>query len=160
MEFSQITDSLFIGTTPGRGDFDRLRALGIALVINMRLGLPPVRDTHNPRVDVLWLPVIDSPLFPIPVHVLARGVASALAVLQVGGKVYTHCHWGRHRGVAMGAAILIAQGYSADQAMALIKTRRPTADPYIWYIRRVIEKYARRYPADYGAADPPDAETT
>lgn len=157
MEFSPITDSLFIGTTPGRGDFDQLRALGIALVINMRLGLPPVRDGHNPPVEVLWLPVLDSPLFPIPLHVLRRGVTAALAALRGGGKVYTHCHWGRHRGVAMGAAILVAQGYSADQAMALIKKRRPVADPYIWYIRKVIERYARRYPADHGAADPPGA---
>jgi dual specificity MAP kinase phosphatase len=158
MEFSQITDSLFIGTTPGRGDFDRLRSLGVTLVINMRLGLPPVRDAHNPPVNVLWLPVFDSPLFPIPVHVLARGVVAALAVLQAGGKVYTHCHWGRHRGVAMGAAILIAQGYSTDQAMALIKQRRPVADPYIWYIRRVIEKYARRRFETYGAAEPPEPD--
>ncbi len=155
MEFSQITDSLFIGTPPGRGDFDRLRALGVSLVVNMRLGLPPIKDAHNPPMEVLWLPVFDSPLFPIPVRVLARGVAAALAAFQRGGKVYTHCHWGRHRGVAMGAAILIAQGYSADQAMALIKKRRPNADPYIWYIRRVIEKYARRYPANHGAEAPP-----
>jgi protein-tyrosine phosphatase len=158
VEFSQITETLFIGTTPGREDFDQLRRLGVTLVINMRLGLPPVRDAHNPAVKVLWLPVFDSPLFPIPVHVLARGVAAALRALQADGKVYAHCHFGRHRGVAMGAAVLIAQGFSADQAMALIKKRRPVADPYIWYIRRVIERFARQHPADHGSGEPAGPE--
>ena len=37
MNFSQITDDLFIGTTPRRKDYDVLRGLGVRLVINMRL---------------------------------------------------------------------------------------------------------------------------
>jgi hypothetical protein len=38
---------------------------------------------------------------------------AALETIRQGGKVYAHCQRGRHRGVAMGAAILIALGYSA-----------------------------------------------
>jgi len=52
-----------------------------------------------------------------------------------------------HRGVAMGAAILIAQGLPAVEAMQLIKQRRAVADPYIWYIRRRIERFAQRWQA-------------
>ena len=36
MNFSQITDDLFIGTTPLASDYDGLRQLGIRLIINMR----------------------------------------------------------------------------------------------------------------------------
>jgi hypothetical protein len=34
--FSNITDDLFIGTTPLASDYDGLRELGIQLIINMR----------------------------------------------------------------------------------------------------------------------------
>ena len=141
MDFSQITDQLYIGRTPEVEDYAALRDLDIRLVINMRFERRPARDRHNPALPALWLPTFDSPLVRIPVRVLLHGVQAARAVLAEGGKVYAHCAGGAHRGVAMGAAILISQGYTAAQAMALIKERRPGADPYIWYIRRQIERF-------------------
>jgi protein tyrosine phosphatase (PTP) superfamily phosphohydrolase (DUF442 family) len=141
VDFSQITDQLYIGKTPTADDYDTLRALGVRLVINMRFERRPARDRHNPALSSLWLPTFDSPLVRIPVRALLRGVQAAQAVLDDGGKVYAHCAGGAHRGVAMGAAILISQGYTAAQAMALIKQRRPGADPYAWYIRRQIERF-------------------
>ena len=43
--------------------------------------------------------------------------------------------------VVLAAAILIAKGYSADEAMALIARRRPKADPYAGHIERQIKKF-------------------
>jgi protein tyrosine phosphatase (PTP) superfamily phosphohydrolase (DUF442 family) len=37
MDFSAITDDLFIGTTPSVSDYDHLRELGVRLAINMRV---------------------------------------------------------------------------------------------------------------------------
>jgi protein tyrosine phosphatase (PTP) superfamily phosphohydrolase (DUF442 family) len=141
MNYSKITDQLYIGTTPGFKDFDLLTSLGIELVINMRFGIPPVKELFLPPLQSLWLPTIDSPLFPIPVIALKKGVQTALKVIESGGVVLTHCTKGRHRGVAMGASILIAQGMSPEAAMKLIKDQRPIADPYIWYIRKRIVKF-------------------
>jgi len=141
VDISQITDQLYIGKTPTAKDYDTLRALGVQLVINMRFERRPFRDLHDPALTALWLPTFDTPLIRIPVPTLLRGVQVAQAVLADGGKVYVHCAGGAHRGVAMGAAILISQGYTADQAMALIKARRPAADPYARYIRRQIERF-------------------
>src|SRR4030042_5162643 len=107
MNFSKITDNLYIGTTPKAKDYDLLRELGVNLVINMRIGLPPKRDSHLPPLRSLWLPVIDSPIFPMPVRLLQIGVQEALKVIESGGAVYAHCSRGRHRGPAMGARILI-----------------------------------------------------
>ena len=59
-----------------------------------------------------------------------------------GGRVYAHCAGGRHRGVAMGACILVAQGHSPLDAMKLIKERRSFADPHIYYIRNQILRFA------------------
>ncbi len=145
MNFSQITDGLFIGDAPEAADYPLLHDLGVRLVINMRLEkrLPP--DSLRPPLNFLWLPTADNPLLPIPIRFLKHGVRLALEIIRSGGKVYAHCAKGRHRGVAMGAAILIAQGYDPDQAMQLIKVQRPIADPDIFYIRSRILKFARNY---------------
>jgi hypothetical protein len=144
MIYSQITDGLFIGRPPSEGDDDMLRRLGVRLVICMRFWRRP-HAARDPSLHYLWLRTLDSPLLPIPVRVLVQGATAALEVMEAGGKVYTYCARGRHRSVAMGAAILIAQGLSAEQAMTLIKERRAAADPEAFYIRRRIHLFAQRW---------------
>ena len=148
MNFSQITDDLFIGTTPSSNDYNQLRDLGVRLIINMRFSRGPAPDSHPMPIDLLWLRSIDSPLFPISIDKLFRGAHAALATIRNGGKVYTHCAYGRHRGVAMGASVLIAQGHALDEALQLIKSRRSVADPYAYYIRSRILKFANRWKAN------------
>ena len=145
MNFSRISEDLYVGTTPGRAHYEELRKLGIRLVINMRLwhGQPP--GAGNPPMRFLRLRTFDSPLLPIPMQALMRGARAALEVIEQGGKVYVHCSRGRHRGVTMAAAILIAQGWSAEDAMARIKSLRAEADPGAFYIRRRIMLFADRW---------------
>jgi protein-tyrosine phosphatase len=145
MNFSQITDDLYIGTTPGRRDFDVLRDLGVRLVINMRFTRGPLPTAGDPTLHYLWLRTFDNPLLPIPIRTLIRGVHSALEEMQDGGKVYAHCAYGRHRSVAMAAAILIAQGFAPEKAMGLIKERRAIADPDAFHIRRRILLFAQHW---------------
>lgn len=144
-EFSNITDDLFIGITPLARDYDGLRELGIKLIINMRLFHGPFPDPHHTPIKLLWLRTMDSPLFPIPIPKLITGARAALETTSTGGKVYVHCAGGRHRGVTMGACILIAQGYDPEAAMRLIRERRRVADPYAYYIRPRILKFAREW---------------
>ena len=145
MDFSQITETLFIGTTPPPEAYPFLRGLGVQLVINMRIERPPFRDRSNPPIRLLWLPTADTPLIPIPLRALKRGTIAALETFAKGGKVYAHCAGGVHRGVAMGAAILIAEGYSPEEAITLIKQRREAADPYAWYILRQIIRFTESW---------------
>lgn len=145
MDLSPITDSLIIGTTPEPDDYATLRALGVQLVISMRAERRPYPDPHTPPLPILWLRTYDFPLLPIPIRALRRGVEAALETIAGGGKVYAHCAGGAHRSVAMGAAILIAQGYSAEEAMQLIKRSRPAADPGAWHIRWRIKRFAATY---------------
>src|SRR6188474_414937 len=142
MDFSRITDDLFIGTTPFTHNYDQLRELGVRLVINMRLTHYPKADAYTQPLSFLSLRTIDSPFFPIPIQKLQRGARAALETIREGGKVYAHCAGGRHRGVAMGACILVAQGHSPLEAMKLIKERRSFADPHIFYIRNQILRFA------------------
>jgi protein tyrosine phosphatase (PTP) superfamily phosphohydrolase (DUF442 family) len=147
MNYSKITDYLYIGTTPRSDDYAELHELGISLVINMRLGLPPRSDPHIPPMKSLWLPTIDSPIIPIPIRAFEKGVVAALKEIDQGGVVYTHCSHGRHRGPAIGACILIAQGMSAEEAMQLIKQQRPVSDLKIWYIQQRVIKFERTWKA-------------
>lgn len=145
MNISQITDDLFVGNMPFQRDYDRLRELGVRLIINMRFTLGPSLDAHPEPINALWLRSIDSPFFPISIPNLMLGAQAALETIQSGGKVYTHCAYGRHRGPAMGACVLIAQGYAPQDAMQLIKDRRSVADPFAWYIRPRILKFAKEW---------------
>lgn len=145
MDYSAVNEVLIIGTTPSVQDYALLESLGVRLVINMRLERPPYRNRHVPSLRLLWLPTLDSPFFPIPMHVFRRGVKAALEVIRNGGRVYVHCAAGRHRGVAMAAAILIALGHTPEQAMSLIKEKRAVADPEIWYIRWRILRFAEMW---------------
>ena len=145
MDFSKITNTLFIGDTPHRDDYDLLRELGVRLIINMRFDRRPASDLYQPPLDFLWLRTFDNPLLPIPLRSLMRGVHVALETIRQGGKVYAHCQRGRHRGVAMGASILIALGYDPYEAIELIKVMRPIADPDIFYIRGRILRFARAW---------------
>ena len=157
MNFSQITDDLYIGNTPTLHEYDRLRDLGIRLIINMRYSRAPQPDPHSfdgaaratqgrhQPIATLWLPSVDSPFFPIAIPKLIQGAQAALVTIRAGGKVYAHCAYGRHRGPAMGACILIAQGYEPQAAMELIKRRRAVSDPFAWYIRPRILKFAKEW---------------
>ena len=145
MNFSTITDDLFIGTTPSVSDYGTLRELGVRLIINMRIEYRLKPDPNLPPLSILWLPTFDSPFFPIPIPALYRGANSALETIRDGGKIYAHCAGGVHRGAAMGACILVAQGQDPHEAMQLIKERRSFADPYVFYIRNRILRFAREW---------------
>ena len=145
MNFSKITDDLFIGGMPSVNHYDRLRELGVQLIINMRFSLGPSPDPFHAPIKTLWLRSFDSPLSPISISKLIRGAQTALETIREGGKVYAHCAYGRHRGVAMGACILIAQGFDPYDAMKLIVKQRQVADPYAYYIKSRILKFATEW---------------
>lgn len=144
MDISAVTDSLFVGTQPSPEDYARLRDLGITLVINMRGEQPPLANGAI-SVEWLWLRTYDTVVTPIPLEKLSQGTTAATEAIARGGKVLAHCYGGRHRSVAMAAAILIAQGYAADAAMNLIAARHAKADPRAWHIQRQIRRFERHW---------------
>ncbi|MFN8472554.1 MAG: dual specificity protein phosphatase [Anaerolineae bacterium] len=143
-DISQITDYLYVGEWPLGRDAEGLKALNIRLILAMLRGPHPHGLAEEP-LRLVELPTIDSPLTPIPLRVLYRGVQEALPVIFDGYSVLVHCRHGRHRSVAMACAILIAMGYTANQAMALVCERRSRADPYAWHIRRRIVAFERAW---------------
>lgn len=146
MDYSQITDYLSIMASPTDAAAPALHDKNVKLVLAMNHKSPPASFQTQP-LALLHLPTSDSPFLPIPMSKLHEGVKAALPVINSGGSVMVYCNRGRHRSVAMAAAILIAKGYSADEAMKLIKQQRPEADPGIWYIKSRIRKFEREWRA-------------
>ena len=145
MDISQITSYLYVGGLPRTEDAETLRALNVRLIISMCGNIRPAEALTQSPFRLLWLKTYDTIFTPIPIDALMEGVQATLPVIQDGGCVYAHCAAGRHRGVAMGAAILIAMGHSAQDAMQLLRARRRAADPYIWYIQRRIRLFEERW---------------
>jgi len=143
MDISPITNDLYVGAQPEATHAEELGALNIWLIINMRAELRPHAVYMAPPFSSLWLRTYDTFFTPIRLTTLEQGARAALAVIGQGRRVLVHCQRGRHRSVAMAAAILIAQGYTARDAMRLIREKRAVADPQIWYIRWQIEKFER-----------------
>lgn len=144
MDISKITNYLYIASRLRTRDVELVGALdelNVGLVINMIAFHRAPRSVRESAREVLWLWTIDSPLTPIPVRTLRRGVDAALPVIERGQSVLVYCNAGRHRSVAMAAAILIARGHPAEEAMELIRLQRPIADPQAAHIRRQILKF-------------------
>ena len=140
MDISKITDQLYIAAHPKAEDAGAIRDLNVRLILNM-IFIRPAKVYDQPPFRMLTLRTFDSIFLPIPISKLEKGVKAALPVIEAGNSVLVYCREGRHRSVAMAAAVLIGLGYSADQAMQLIKSQRAKADPYAWHIQRRIRKF-------------------
>ena len=145
MSVTSITNYLAIAAWPTVTNISAMRELGVRLIISMTNRVPPP-ELDEPPFRLLHLPANDSPFRPIPLDLLCTGVAAARPVIDQGQTVAVHCSRGRHRSVAMACAILIGMGYSAEAAMLIVKTKRPQADPTIWYIRRRILHFEEQWP--------------
>ena len=140
MDISKITDQLYIAAHPKAEDVNAIREMNVRLILNM-IFIRPADVYRNPPFRMLTLRTFDSIFLPIPIGKLVRGVKAALPVIEGGESILVYCREGRHRSVAMAAAVLIGQGNSADEAMQLISLKRSKADPYAWHIQRRIRKF-------------------
>jgi protein-tyrosine phosphatase len=143
-DISQITDFLYISAWPGRKYAAEIESLEVRLILSTHWLLPG-KIYRQPPFQFLWLPMIDTPLTPIPLSLLLKGVRVAIPVIQNGGNILVHCRHGVHRSVAMACCVLIGEGFTAGEAMETVKSRRKAADPYIWYIRSRIEKFEQEW---------------
>jgi atypical dual specificity phosphatase len=140
LDISEITSYLYVSSFPGREHVEQIRGLGVRLILSMYLRKPDKILGESPT-KLLWMPVIDSPITPIPLSVFQRGVQAALPVIDDGGKVLVHCKWGIHRSAGMACCVLIGKGYTLDEAIQLVKRKRAVAKPDDGHILARITKF-------------------
>jgi hypothetical protein len=146
LDVTPITEQLLIGAWPRGEHAAALGDMGVRLVLWMQVERPDIALGADP-LRLLYLGAWDTPLTFVGVADLRQGVEMALPVLAAGDKVLAVCKSGRRRSAAMIAAILIAQGYAAGDAMALVKARRPVAQPDRWWVRRRLGQFERAWRA-------------
>lgn len=139
-EYNAIADGIFIGTNQCcRTHFDEaLTRDGITADISLeenRLDAPFGVDQY------LWLPVKNHTA-PSPDQ-LEIGVSMLEKLVAMGKKVYVHCQNGHGRAPTLVAAYLIRKERTAEEAIRLIKSKRPTIhlqDVQVEALRRFSEK--------------------
>jgi protein tyrosine phosphatase (PTP) superfamily phosphohydrolase (DUF442 family) len=140
LDISRITDNLFISNWPIAKHVPDITSRGIELIV-CTVRESQDKELSEPPLRMVQVPMTDSPLSPMPLAQLERGVTAALPVLDTGGKVLVFCKSGIHRSAAMASCILIGQGYSAEEAMQSVSDGREKADPYKPHIRKRIERF-------------------
>ncbi len=143
MVISEITDNLYIGKTPKISDYDYLAENSIFDIVNMRADYFWFNRSNNLGIKIHWVPTVDILFLPIKSEKLINTAKIMAEEIKSGKKVLCFCRMGRHRSVAMAASILIALGYSAEDAMNLIKQKRPIADPYAKHIKKTIYSFEK-----------------
>ena len=93
--------------------------MNIRLILSMHWLKPSKRLNRPPRA--LWLPTIDTPITPMPIGTLRRGLEAALPVIEEGWGVLAHCRAGVHRSVAMASCVLIGMGDTAEKYRTIKK---------------------------------------
>lgn len=138
MDITWVTDRIAVGG--GIWNEENMAAVsraGITHIIDMQIEFDdtPLAEPHG--ITVCWNPV-DDDFEPKPSEVFERGVDFALGALEKNGaKVLVHCAAGVHRAPMMALALLGVMGWSMEDAMNLIETRRPAADFADVYVRSV-----------------------
>jgi protein-tyrosine phosphatase len=121
--FVRITPQLMVGPQLNQSGYKWLRENhGVNSIVNLRVEA----DDRERGIDpdhYLWLPTIDhtSPT----VEQLQKAADFIAERIQAGDGVYIHCAAGVGRAPMTAAAYLISQGYTPDDAMKLIRARRP-----------------------------------
>lgn len=117
---------------------------GVTHVIDMQIEFDDTALAEPYGVKVLWNPT-DDDFQPKPAELFRRGVDFALEALDdAESRVFIHCAAGVHRAPMMTLALLRALGFSREDAIDMIQSRRNVVDFADVYVESV-EDYVRRH---------------
>ncbi len=137
-DITWIADDLAIGSQVLPDEWPALAAAGIGAVVDCRLeARDPVDLLHSLDIAFLHLPTLDAGNFTL--SMVADGVDWIEQQRANGRRTLVHCRSGKGRSVLIGAAVLTRRGYSPDDALALIRERRPIVTPTPGQIARLRE---------------------
>jgi protein-tyrosine phosphatase len=138
MDITWVTDRIAVGG--GIWNADNMAAVsraGITHIIDMQIEFDDTSLAVPHGIAVCWNPV-DDDFEPKPSEVFKRGVEFALAALEQNGtKLLVHCAAGVHRAPMMALALLGVLGWTVEDGMDLIETKRPAADFADVYVQSV-----------------------
>ena len=129
-DFAEVVPRLYVGAHPEpESAFDFGADVVVCLTAN-----PAIPSPHSGRLLVHW-PIKDG---PVPRPEILRSVAGLIdTFLKQGAVVYVHCQAGMNRSALVVGRVLMAQGMTADEAIALVRDRRKgsLSDEYAEWLR-------------------------
>lgn len=130
----RLSERVFSGSQPeGDADFEALRAVGVRTILSVDGSIPDVEAARRHGMRYVHLPAgYDGAQTNVVLQVakMARGV---------DGRIFVHCHHGRHRGPAMAALVCrVAEGWSREDALGWLE-RAGTSIQYPGLYRMVRE---------------------
>jgi len=145
MDMTWVTDRMAVGGGIWNDDkMIEVARAGITHIIDMQIEYDDTALAAPYGIKVLWNPT-DDDFQPKPPELFQRGVEFALAALDDSeARLLIHCAAGVHRAPMMALAVLRAMGFSLDDAIEMIETRRRTADLPDVYVDSV-EEFMRSY---------------
>lgn len=133
----EITSKVLSGAQPeDAAAFEELKKLGVQTIISVDGATPDAKQAKEYGLTYIHLPIgYDG----VPKD---RAQELAKAVLEKPGKIYVHCHHGKHRGPAAAAvALCVAGELTNDQALTVLKVAH-TGENYkgLWASAREAQK--------------------
>ncbi|ASU35400.1 dual specificity protein phosphatase family protein [Mucilaginibacter xinganensis] len=142
---SQITAHLFLGSQYNLVGLEKLKALGVTAIVNMRVH-NDYSDAQHAGIKYLHLPTTDNT--PPPLEVLLKGADFIDREIKNKGIVYVHCRQGLGRGPTMAIAYLIKTGLTYQDAYLMIKRVRKFINPRPGQVAKLkeLEAYYNNLP--------------
>jgi len=165
--YADVLDELLVGAYPlDRDDVAMLQWLGVERVLNLaedgeyKPGEREEVQTALAEAGIEEQRLALTDYGGLPAALIERAVGQVVAWLDDGKRTYVHCRAGWQRSAAVAAGVVaVRDGIDVDEALALVQTRKPSADPlphqredlWRWWEERDVAV------ADPDAAIPPPA---
>jgi protein-tyrosine phosphatase len=135
-DYNQIIDDrIWVGACIRPEDVRQLRRMGITTILSLQTPKDLKKHGINPKkldkalteaaLDYLQIPITEFDASELARHLPEAVAALERALAPAWAKVYLHCSAGVIRSATVAAAYLVkTQGLSAEEACALLKSRR------------------------------------
>jgi protein-tyrosine phosphatase len=128
LNYSEVTPQLAVGGAYRKRQIRQLKQRGVTAVVDCRLeGRDDVDALQQAGIEFLHVPTLDRHGFTYTQ--MEQGVDWVLEHLRNDNRAFLHCEHGVGRGPLMTCAVLVAQGYSAPQALQTVRAARWQALP-------------------------------
>lgn len=146
MDMTWITDRIAVGGGIWNAEnMAEVARRGITHIVDMQVEFDDTELAAPYNIEVLWNRT-DDDFQPKPPELFQRAVDFAVPALdRPDTKIYVHCAAGVHRAPMVTLCLLRVLGYSLDDAIALVESRRPVvdfADVYVRSVENFVKSYA------------------
>jgi protein tyrosine phosphatase (PTP) superfamily phosphohydrolase (DUF442 family) len=137
LDYSRITENLYIAAWPTKHDVEKIKSLGVRLIVSTILERTD-KELNAPPLTLVRVHATDlGSRLIFPTSQLLKGVKPTVGALQASEGVMDFCKAGKHRSATMTACVLVGLGHTADEAISMVKQGRAKADFKPAHIERI-----------------------